>query len=82
MTNHITREANEMFEDTIWEEWKDGDDAQLYDSGYQDGINECIRILKEVAKQPQINRMPSGFAVSVVIATLEETMRKGEYVGT
>ena len=58
-------------------EWKDGDDSALYDSGYDDGINKCIEILKNVAAQPELNRLPSSFTVSVVLATLEK-VRMGE----
>jgi hypothetical protein len=57
-------------------EWKDGDDSALYDSGYDDGINESIKILKNVAAQPELNKMPASFVVSVVTASLEETMRE------
>jgi len=58
-------------------EWKDGDDSALYDSGYYDGINKCIKILKSVKAQPELDRMPSSFTVSVVLATLEK-VSKGE----
>ena len=53
-------------------EWKDGDDSALYDSGYHDGINKCIKILKSIKRQPELDRMPSSFTVSVVLATLEK----------
>ena len=53
-------------------EWKDGDDSALYDSGYYDGINKCIKILESVKAQPELDRMPSSFTVSVVIATLRK----------
>jgi|SaaInl5LU_22_DNA_1037371.scaffolds.fasta_scaffold17257_4 hypothetical protein len=55
-------------------EWKDGDDSALYDSGWIDGINECIKILNDVAAQPELNKMPASFVVSVVTATLKETI--------
>ena len=57
-------------------EWKDGDDSALYDSGWTDGVNECISILKNVAAQQELNKMPASFVVSVVTASLEETMRE------
>ena len=58
-------------------EWKDEDDAALYDNGYDAGIDKCIEILKNVAAQPELNRLPSSFTVSVVLATLEK-VRMGE----
>ena len=72
--NTMTPEPEEIYND--WQEWKDGDDSALYDSGYDDGVNECIKILKNIISQPQLNKMPSSFTVSVVIATLEETIRE------
>ena len=80
MTSPITREPYEMFEDKLyedWQEWKDGDDSALYDSGYHDGIDKCIEILKNVAAQPELNKLPSSFTVSVVLATLDK-VRRGE----
>ena len=53
-------------------EWKDGDDAALYDEGYMDGITKAITILDSVRLQPEVDRLPSGFTVSVVIATLRK----------
>ncbi len=76
----VTRVGDEVYEDRFyedWQEWKDGDDSALYDSGYDDGINECLKILKNAKAQPELDRMPSSFTVSVVIATLEEIL-KGE----
>jgi hypothetical protein len=71
----VTREANEMFEDKFyedWQEWKDGDDSALYDSGYYDGVIKAVEILDSVRAQPEVDRLPSSFTVSVVIATLRE----------
>ena len=53
-------------------EWKDGDDSVLYDEGYLDGITKAITILDSVRQQPEVDRLPSGFTVSVVIATLRK----------
>jgi hypothetical protein len=53
-------------------EWKDGDDSALYDSGYYDGIIKAVEILDSVRAQPQVDRLPSSFTVSVVIATLRK----------
>jgi len=60
-----------------FDEWKDGDDSALYDGGYFDGISECVKILKNVKAQPEIDKMPASFALSVVIATLEGTEGEG-----
>jgi hypothetical protein len=53
-------------------EWQDGDDTALYDEGYLDGITKAITILDSVRLQPEVDRLPSGFTVSVVIATLRK----------
>jgi len=58
--------------DEIWREWQDGDDSALYDSGYSDGIIKAIQILDSVRTQSEVDRLPSSFTVSVVIATLRE----------
>jgi hypothetical protein len=55
-----------------WQEWKDGDDSALYDSGYYDGLIKAVEVLDSVRAQPEVDRLPSGFTVSVVIATLRE----------
>jgi hypothetical protein len=77
MTNHTTFEPEpaEIWE--AWQEWKDGDDSDLYDSGYSDGIIKAIEILDSVRAQPEVDRLPSSFTVSVVVATLREIL-KGE----
>ena len=57
-------------------EWQDGDDTALYDEGYdegyKEGITKAITILDNVRRQPEVDRLPSGFTVSVVIATLRK----------
>ena len=68
MTSPITNTIKDI-------EWEDGDDSALYDSGYYDGINKCIKILKSIKTQPELDRMPSSFTVSVVLATLEKVSR-------
>ena len=55
-------------------EWRDGDDTALYDEGYLDGITKAITILDSVRQQPEVDRLPSGFTVSVVIATLRNIL--------
>ena len=55
-------------------EWQDGDDSALYDSGYEDGLIKAITVLDSVRQQPEVDRLPSGFTVSVVIATLRKVL--------
>ena len=71
MTNPTT---NTIFErqEKIDYEWQDGDDAEIYDAGYQDGLIKAITILDSVRQQPEVDRLPASFAVSVVIATLRK----------
>jgi hypothetical protein len=68
--------SNDEYDDTpfyeLWNEWQDGDDSALYDSGYTDGIIKAIEILDGVRAQSEVDRLPSSFTVSVVIATLRE----------
>ena len=70
-----------MSNETIFErqekidyEWQDGDDALIYDTGYQDGLIKAITILDSVRLQPEVDRLPSSFTVSVVIATLRKVL--------
>jgi len=72
--NTMEPEPEEIW--NAWQEWKDGDDSALYDSGWTDGINECIKILKDVEAQSELNKMPSSFVVSVVRASLEEILKE------
>ena len=72
--NTMEPEPQEIW--NAWQEWEDGDDSALYDSGWTDGVKECISILKNIISQPQLNKMPSAFALSVVSASLEETIRE------
>jgi hypothetical protein len=55
-------------------EWQDGDDSALWDDGYREGITKAITILDSVRQQPEVDRLPSGFTVSVVIATLRKVL--------
>ena len=66
--------TNTIFErqEKIDYEWQDGDDAEIYDAGYQDGLIRAITILDSVRQQPEVDRLPSSFTVSVVIATLRK----------
>jgi hypothetical protein len=69
-TNVMEPEPEEIWD--AWQEWKDGDDSELYDSGYTDGIIKAIEILDSVRAQSEVDRLPSSFTVSVVIATLRK----------
>jgi len=69
-TNVMEPEPEEIWD--AWQEWEDGDDSALYDSGYTDGIIKAIEILNSVRAQSEVDRLPSSFTVSVVIATLRE----------
>ena len=68
--NTMEPEPQEIWD--AWQEWEDGDDSALYDSGYTDGIIKAIEILDSVRAQSEVDRLPSSFTVSVVIATLRE----------
>jgi hypothetical protein len=68
--NTMEPEPQEIW--NAWQEWEDGDDSALYDSGYTDGIIKAIEILNSVRAQSEVDRLPSSFTVSVVIATLRE----------
>jgi len=75
MSNKTTMnpEPDEIWE--AWQEWKDGDDSELYDSGYRDGITRAIEILNSVREQDQVDKLPSSFTVSVIVATLREILK-------
>jgi len=74
--NKMEPEPEEIWE--AWQEWKDGDDSALYDNGRHRGINECIKILSDVAALPELNKMPSSFVVSLVRASLEEILKEND----
>lgn len=63
----------ELKEDADYE-WQDGDDSALYDAGYYDGLIKAIDILNSVREQPEVDRLPSSFTVSVVVATLRKVL--------
>jgi len=71
----INRTMFEPEPEEIWREWQDGDDSALYDSGYSDGITKSIEILDSVRAQSEVDRLPSSFTVSVVVATLREILK-------
>jgi len=71
-TNTMEPEPDEIW--NAWQEWEDGDDSALYDSGYRDGIIKAIDILNSVREQEQVDRLPSSFTVSVVVATLRQIL--------
>jgi hypothetical protein len=74
--NTMEPEPQEIWD--AWQEWEDGDDSALYDSGYTDGIIKAIEILDSVRAQSEVDRLPSSFTVSVVIATLREIAKGNE----
>ena len=57
-------------------EWKDGDDAALYDAGYdegyQDGLIKSIEIINSVRNTENVDRVPFHLTMSAVVATLRE----------
>jgi hypothetical protein len=59
----------------IWREWQDGDDSKLYDDGYKDGLIKASEILFSVREQPQVDRLPSSFTLSVVLGTIREILK-------
>ena len=69
-TNVMEPEPEEIWD--AWQEWEDGDDSALYDSGYYDGLIKAVEVLDSVRAQSEVDRLPSSFTVSVVIATLRE----------
>jgi hypothetical protein len=76
MTQAIKNKINmEPEPEEIWREWQDGDDSALYDSGYYDGLVKAITILDSVRLEKQVDRLPSSFTVSVVIAKLREILK-------
>tara|TARA_B110000977_G_C10764468_1_gene372072 strand:+ start:339 stop:557 length:219 start_codon:yes stop_codon:yes gene_type:complete len=62
----------------IWDAWQKWDDGFLYENGRARGINECVRILKDVEALPELNKMPSSFVVALIIASLEETLKEND----
>ena len=72
----MTPEPKEIWE--AWQEWEDGDDSELYDNGYREGIIKAIDILNSVRAQDQVDKLPSSFTVSVVIATLRKILEGAE----
>ena len=59
----------------IWREWQDGDDSKLYDDGYKDGLIKASEILFSVREQPEVDRLPSSFTLSVVLGTIRQILK-------
>jgi hypothetical protein len=57
----------------IWDAWQnwEGD----YEDGYKDGLIKASEILFSVREQPQVDRLPSSFTVSVVLGTIREILK-------
>ena len=72
----VTNNKMEPEPEEIWNAWQKWDDGFLYENGRARGINESIKILSDVAANPELNRMPSHFVVALIIATLEETLKE------
>jgi len=53
-------------------EWQDGDDTQLYDAGYEDGINHAIKVISNVLDQDRVDMIPSSWMLKVIRHTLQE----------
>jgi hypothetical protein len=68
--------SNDEYDDTpfyeLWNEWKDGDDSELYNSGYQDGLIKAIEIVNSVRNTPNVDRIPFHLTMSAVASTLRE----------
>jgi len=77
MTQAIGRQPNEMMEDKIWEEWQDGDDSALYDSGYYDGVLKAIGIIDGCLEQEQLDRLPASWMLKVIKHTLQTEVSVG-----
>jgi hypothetical protein len=56
----------------IWKEWQDGDDSDLYDSGYQDGLIKAIQIINSVRDTPDVELVPFHLTMSAIASTLRE----------
>ena len=53
-------------------EWRDGDDTQLYDAGYEDGVNYAIKVISNVLDQDRVDTIPSSWMLKVIRHTLQE----------
>ena len=71
MINH-TINTMEPEPEEIWKEWQDGDDSDLYDSGYQDGLIKAIQIINSVRDTPDVELVPFHLTMSAIASTLRE----------
>lgn len=58
-------------------EWKDGDDAALYEAGYYDGLIKALEIINSVRNTENVERVPFHITMSAVASTLR-TIANGE----
>jgi len=61
-----------MMEDQIWEEWQDGNDSALYDTGYEDGVNYAISVITNVLDQGNVDNVPASWLLKLIRHTLQE----------
>jgi hypothetical protein len=68
MSSTIADTPEEPFDDS-WEEWEDGDDTEIYLSGYRDGLVRAVEIVESAAFQKGIDEVPPSLILPVIIAT-------------
>jgi hypothetical protein len=72
--------SNDEYDDTpfyeLWNEWKDGDDSDLYDSGYYEGILKALEIINDVRNTENVERVPFHLTMSAVASTLRELLKE------
>ncbi len=76
--------GSEEYDDTpfyeLWKEWQDGDDSDLYDSGYQaghyEGIMKALEIINSLRNTENVERVPFHLTMSAVASTLRELLKE------
>jgi len=58
-------------------EWRDGDDAALYDEGYYEGIMKALEIIDSVRNTENVDRIPFHLTMSAVASTLRTIANGG-----
>ena len=58
-------------------EWRDGDDTELYDQGYYDGIMKTLEIIDSVRNTENVERVPFHLTMSAVASTLRTIANGG-----
>lgn len=54
-------------------EWKDGDDAALYDEGYETAKQDIIKMIEKVLQNEDVDRLPTRMALRVLMASINLT---------